>query len=210
VPHGFSFENPEDPVRCLAQVTEAGGINLLAHPYWSGMATEDFRHLMDGFAAMEVYNSTCDRYGKPSSENEWAYCLDHGHAIPIVGNDDVHCAYGEDVFDCWTWLKMSAPTAANVIKAVRTGACYASCGPKIHDFGISRGKVRLRCSAAAKIYFIGGPMGFGARRRAEDGKSITTFSMDVPDWPYVRAVVVDSSGHKAWTNPIILKGWRKN
>jgi len=87
--------------------------------------------------------------------------------------------------------------------------CYVSCGPKISDFKIKDGKVCLRCSAAAKIQFIGGPGGMGIRRRAEEGKLIKSFSIDVPDWPYVRAVVMDAAGQRAWTNPILLKGRTK-
>lgn len=205
LPNGFKFDDPDDARRCLAQVKNAGGESFLAHPHWSGQSYESFRDLLDEFVAIEVYNSTCDRHGKPSSESEWAYCLDFGHILPVIGNDDSHCAEGEDVFECWTWLKMPSLSMKNVLTSLRRGMCYASCGPRISDFKIKDGKVSLRCSAAAKIHFIGGPGGEGSRRRAKDGKLIKSFSMPVPDWPYVRAVVTDTAGQRAWTNPIVME-----
>ena len=33
---------------------------------------------------------------------------------------------------------------------------------------------------------------------------IIEFEIDVPQWPYVRAVVTSGRGDKAWTNPIFL------
>ncbi|NIA07666.1 MAG: hypothetical protein GWP14_08555 [Actinobacteria bacterium] len=200
--HGFKFDSLNDVGHCISQVKKAGGESILAHPYWSSLAGEDFRHLK-GLAAVEIYNSTCDMTGRPNSENEWAYCLDHGQILPMVGNDDAHFDEGEDTMACWTWFKMPSLNVKNLLRALRSGGCYVSCGPKVHDFRITRGKIRLRCTAAVKIYFVGGP-GQGDRRRAKESKSINTFSVAVPDWPYVRAVIVDERGRKAWTQPIIL------
>ena len=200
VPHPFQLTRPDDANHCARQVTQAGGLTLLAHPYWCGQSFADFRSLT-GLAAVEVYNSTCARIGRGCSEPQWAYALEHGMEMPIVGVDDCHGAETGDVCECWTWLRMSRPTVANVLKAVRTGACYASCGPKIHDFRVEGGKVRLRCSPAQAVHFMGGAPQ-GARRRAVEGGTIRTFSIDKPAWRYVRAVVTDAAGRQAWTNPI--------
>ncbi len=201
IPHGFEFDDSDDANRCIAQIKKAGGVSILAHPFWSSQEFADFGNL-EGLAAMEVYNSTCDRHCRPSSENEWVYCLDRGYVLPGIANDDAHLEE-EDVFGGWTWLKMPSLSVANVLKAIRTGACYATCGPKIHNFRVMDGRAYLRCSPVKKIQLIGCPIR-GARRMAEEGKSITAFSVEVPDWQYVRAVVTDASGKQAWTNPINL------
>jgi len=98
---------------------------------------------------------------------------------------------------------MPSLSIKNVLKALRTGACYASRGPKIHDFRVVGGKARVRCSPAAEIHFCF-PAPWGARRRAKKGKTITTFSVDLPDMPHVRAMVTDVAGRRAWTNPVYL------
>lgn len=203
VPRDFVCRDGDDANRCIADIRQAGGAAVLAHPYWCGQAYCDF-HMLRGLAAVEVYNTTCDRCGRPCSENEWAYALSHGMFLPAVGVDDTHGGIGAvDEFGSWTWLKMPSATAANVVRAVAAGAGYASCGPKVHQFRCRDGKIRLRCSPAAKIQFVSEPS-LGATRRADAGKAIVSFTVDLPDWPFVRAVVTDAAGRKAWTNPIVL------
>jgi hypothetical protein len=204
VPHGLHFTEKESTSanRCIAKVHRAGGLTVLAHPFWCGQGYENFKHLK-GLSAIEVYNTTCGWAGRPCSENEWAHALDDGMILPAVGVDDAHSKDGGDLFGGWTWLKMPSLKVSNVLQAVRTGACYASTGPKIHDFGVRDGKVRLRCSPAAAIHFVSGPAR-GACRRAEEGKALRTFSIDPPKWPYVRGLVIDPAGRRAWTNPIKL------
>jgi hypothetical protein len=205
VPHGLHLDEKTltDANRCIDQVRSAGGIVILAHPFWCGMGFEDFRELK-GLSAMEVYNATCDRHGgRPSSENEWAHAMDRGMTLPIVGVDDAHSRRGSDVAACWTWLRAASPTAENVAEAIRTGACYASQGPKIHHFGVRGGALVVRSSPVEKIQFIGGPTS-GLTRQAPSGRSIVRFSAEMPTWPYARVVVTDASGRKAWTNPLAL------
>ena len=54
--------------------------------------------------------------------------------------------------------------------------------------------------------FVAQP-GVGVRRRAEAGRHINSFTVDTAKlggwpWPYVRAVVTDERGYKAWANPL--------
>ncbi len=207
VPHGFEFDDCTDANRCIAQVARAGGETILAHPFWSGMEHADFRHL-EGLAGVEVWNTVCDHVGRPCSENEWAYALDRGMHLPAVAVDDTHWKLlggAIDKFGGWTWLKMRSLSVAGVMKAIRSGAYYASCGPKIHDFRVEGGRVSVRCSPARAIYFKS-IASEGERRVAKPGKTVRGFSMDVEDcWEFVRAVVTDAAGKQAWTNPIYLK-----
>jgi hypothetical protein len=206
IPRELWFPDPPASANdTIAKIHAAGGVAILAHPAWCGQNFADFSHLR-GVDAIEVWNSTCDTAGRSSCENEWSDALDHGWRLPAVASDDCHHAYDEDVCEAWTWLKMKSLTTAGVLQAIRVGACYASCGPVIHDFGIASGKIRLRCSPAAQINFVG-PPGVGVRRRAEEGKSLASFAVEVSKlpgwpWPYVRAAVTDLRGRKAWANPL--------
>lgn len=208
VPQSFKLKDaPKHANQAIARIRAAGGIAILAHPAWCGQSFADFRYLK-GLAAIEVWNSTCDRAGRPSSENEWADALDHGWRLPAVAADDCHRAWDDDVCESWTWLKMPSLTVSSVLRAIETGACYASRGPVIHDFRVEGGRIRLRCSPAAEIHFVSVP-GTGERRRAAPGRTITSFTYDARKrhnwpWDYVRAVVTDTRGRKAWANPIYL------
>lgn len=202
IPPEFAFSDPDHVETSLREVRDAGGVNILAHPFWCGFSYRDFEPYLPQLDAVEVYNSTCDRIGRPCSENEWSYTLDRGWPLPAVASDDVHGMDDEDVMEGWTWLKLKSRTPAEVLRAIRQGCCYASCGPKIHDFRIRDGKATLRCSPVQSIYFLGRSAKGGRRRRAEEGKAIRSFTADLPRSPFVRAVVVDSRGRRAWTNPI--------
>ncbi|MHC4562594.1 MAG: PHP domain-containing protein [Planctomycetota bacterium] len=210
VPHAFALTPAalKDARHAVAQITRAGGLTILAHPYWCGLEYADFKHLTN-IAAVEVWNTICDcDAGRGCSENEWTYMLDRKWIVPAVAVDDTHSGGapgGTDAFRGWTWLKMRAPTAANVLKAIRTGACYASTGPTIHDFHVADGKLTLKCSPVVSINFKAGP-GTGERKVAPKGKTIRSFTMALPNYfrPYVRAVVTDAAGQRAWTNPIML------
>ena len=202
VPEGFQLADPDDAAGSIAQIRDAGGVTILAHPFWSGLEYADFGHL-EGLAGVEVYNTCCDGAGRSCSENEWAYALDRGMALPALATEDTHWREADTFFESWTWLRMQSPTAANVIEALQTGSYYASCGPTIDDFRVADGKVHLRCSPAAAIYFKNGAND-GCRRLAEQGSTIGSFVVELPDWPFVRAVVRDAAGRSAWTNPIFL------
>ena len=203
VPHGFGFteQYPADANACIRAVKTVGGLTFLAHPLWCGHRYDMYSYLR-GLIGVEVYNSTCGRAGRADSETDWCHLLDAGRIMPALAVDDSHVA--EDMFGGWVWLRMRSLTVRSVMSALRSGCYYSSTGPEIRDFRIRGGIAEISCSPAAAVYFIG-HFSNGARRQAEAGKSIRKFSHPVGEnWKYVRAVVTDHAGKKAWTNPIVL------
>jgi len=210
LPHGFPITRraQQEVQACLDQVHRAGGLNILAHPRELSMKLSDvvgLKHL----EAVEVWTTLsemdCDG---GSSEAEWAEAMAHGMFMSATGSDDTHWAprHGlREAFGGWTMLKMRSLTTANVLAAIRTGACYASAGPTIHDFRVTDGQIMLRCSPAIRVVFKGTSDSW-IKRHAKAGKTIRSAAADLPEenWPFVRAVVTDTNGHKAWTNPIRL------
>jgi hypothetical protein len=203
VPHGFGFGQtyPEDGNACIRAVADAGGVSILAHPLWCGHRYDMYSYL-DGFIALEVYNTTTDGIGRADSEADWCHLLDAGRMLPAVAVDDSHGQH--DRFGGWTWLRLGRLSVASALDALRAGCFYSSTGPRIHDFRVAGGAATVRCSPVERAYFVAHSW-HGRRRKAEAGGSIRAFSAPVgSDWVYVRAVVVDHAGRKAWTNPIAL------
>lgn len=203
VPHGFGFDQPEpaDANACIAAVKASGGLTFLAHPLWCGHRYDMYSY-MRNLVGVEVYNSTCGRIGRSESEADWCHLLDAGRILPALAVDDSHGV--DDRFEGWVWLRMKSLTLRSVMSALRSGCYYSSTGPEIHDFRVRRGVAEVSCSPVQSIYLMAHSC-FGNRRQAGPGKNIRKFSHPVGEkWKYVRAVVVDHAGQKAWTNPIVL------
>ena len=108
------------------------------------------------------------------------------------------------------WVMVRAEnTVSAILEALKNGAFYSSCGPEIHDFYVEDGKAVVKCSPAARIRL---QCDRHPTRilKAEEGL-LTCGEMDLmacgeTDYEYIRAVVIDEEGRKAWTNPIFLSG----
>jgi len=201
VPLGFSLGEVEDANERISLVREAGGEVLIAHPYWCGHTLKDLLPL-DGPVAVEVYNATCSKIGKAFSSVQWDDMLATGRYLPAVAVDDVH--RGRDIFMGWTMLKLRKLSVESVLEALRTGCFYASCGPEIQDFRVEDGVARLECSTAAEVHFISRNAS-GRSHYADNREPFTRMELPLPEkWPYVRVEIVDTSGRRAWTNPVML------
>jgi len=203
VPHGYpqSRAAQKDVRACIRQITDLSGLAILAHPPGVNVSP---RLLADvpGLAAFELWASHQVADGAGDREAEWAAGLDDGIYLPAIAADDAHGS--SDVGRAWTWLKTKTLSERSVLSAIRSGACYASTGPEIKDFHATADAVEIRCSACKTITFAG-PGGKKTTRRAPSkGRGIGVFAIPRPDWAFVRAVITDRKGRKAWTNPLAL------
>ena len=91
-----------------------------------------------------------------------------------------------------------------ILAALRDGAFYASCGPEIRDFRVEDGVATVECSPVKQIQFrhLRAPYPMA---KAPQGETVTRHSVKLrPGTNYIRAVVMDAQGRRAWTNPIFL------
>jgi len=172
-----------------------------AHPQWSGTAWRDFGVLTGNFA-MELWNSGC------AIENDldtnaayWDEALDEGRQLWGVAVDDGHCL----AHQCKGWVMVAGDnTPASILTALEQGEFYASCGPQIHDFYVEDGTAHIECSEAAAIQFVSLRHPLPCRRDPEG--RLTSASCKLPEGlRYIRIVVTDAQGRRAWTNPIFLR-----
>jgi hypothetical protein len=196
------WSHPSDGAQeVINAASSAGGLAFIAHPYWSGLHTEDVLALRN-HVGLEVYNHTCYRgIGKGNSAIHWDVMLARGGAALGIAVDDSHGHY-DDYLGGWVCVRAQELTPESVLTAVRSGAFYASSGPDIYDFRIADGKAIARCSPAQAMNFICANSRGKSMWRDDD----TLFSEAEVELTgrerYVRLEVVDARGRIAWSNPL--------
>jgi hypothetical protein len=203
------WTRPGDSAQAVIDAANsAGGFAFIAHPYWSGLHTEDVLALRN-HVGLEVYNHTCYRgIGKGSSAVYWDVMLAQGVAGLGIAVDDSHGHYN-DYFGAWISAKAQDLTRESLLRAIRTGAFYASSGPDIYDFRVAEGKAVARCSPAQVVNFICADSR-GQSIWRDDDTLFCEAEMELKGRErYVRLEVVDARGRAAWSNPLPVPfGWR--
>ena len=191
-----------------------GGVAYLAHPYWTGARPAGFS-LPASVTGIEVFNAGCElEVGRGLSSVHWDELLEDGRQCPALATDDSHHP-GFDTDHAWTWLH-AGRTAESVLDALRAGRFYGSTGPAIHDVEAGDGEVVVRCTPARSVTLLTGKTsgtavnagrlgyayGADVLETTPDGL-IVAARLDRPGTaPFARVEIVDSSGRKAWTNPL--------
>jgi hypothetical protein len=192
-------------VPAMAAVRAQGGLLILAHPHWMANTFEDvLRYPFDG---VEVYNHVCRWLnGKGDGSVHWNAML---RAFPNTLAFAVDDAHLRPEHPGWNggWVMVNAPecTPKAILTALRAGNFYSTCGPEFFDLQFDGETVTLRCSPVQFIRLVG-PGYHGHRCGSFDGRLLSEASFTIPpDWPYVYLEVEDAQGHRAWTNPLLVK-----
>jgi len=199
----------------VSWVTENGGVPFLAHTYWSGLRVDQWEHC-EGLVGIEVWNTGCElEIGRGDASLHWDEALERGRLVHGLAVDDSHHP-GFDSGLAWTWVRAAERSRTAVLEALRSGAFYASTGPRIDDVELTEGDVTIRCSPAASVTLYTGRRR-GARANAghlgyphksetlerDDNGLITAVRLERPfRQPYGRIEVADANGNRAWTNPL--------
>ncbi|MGH9174615.1 MAG: CehA/McbA family metallohydrolase, partial [Vicinamibacterales bacterium] len=217
----YTLETPLEEV--VAAINEQGGVAIVAHPFWSGLLTEELGDLA-GVAAIEVYNDGCEvEQSRGDSAYYWDCQLARGVRVNAIATDDHHLP-GFNAFQGWTMVRAAEQTPHAILDALRNGAFYSSSGPAIHAIHLDEGGLVVETSPAVAIAVLGqppagarmnaGPHGlsiFGERRLEQsglregllEGQTLTYARFPrVPGLRYIRVEVIDARGRRAWSNPI--------
>ncbi|MBR4234990.1 MAG: CehA/McbA family metallohydrolase [Clostridia bacterium] len=179
---------------------QRNNLAIYCHPDWSRTPARSFENIKGCFA-MEIWNSGCALELDMDTDNGliWDELLQSGRQISCVAVDDGH----KREHHCKGWVMVDAEKRLDaILSALEGGRFYSSCGPEIYDFYVEDDTVCVRTSPAAAVKFM---WGFRPSRvvRAADAP-LTEASAKLNGRKYVRAVVIDKQGRKAWTNPIYL------
>jgi len=183
----------------FAHLRKTAPFVMLAHPYWSNVTGRDLMEF-DGLDAVEVYNTRSEfRVGRGYAEYPWDFCLSSGVRLPAVAADDTHVR--REVGRAWVMVRTADATPDGILRAVREGMFYSTCGPEIRNVETSPDGLRVEMSPCDEAHFVASDQK-GARIVAEGEPGLTSASylFRGPE-KYVRVECVDRFRRKAWTNP---------
>lgn len=184
-------------------IREAGGLAILAHPAWS-LNSADEAAKLTGLSGTEIYNTTS---GFPLNVRPYSgLFVDRlaslGVLLPCMAADDAHGYAGDD---CRSYLMVHARERSHeaVMEALRTGAFYATQGPRV-QMSVEDGRAVVRCSPAASVAFYSDAV--WNPHRVTLGEGVTEACCPIqPGETFMRAEVTDSEGRTAYTSPIRLR-----
>ncbi len=192
-----------------------GNLVTINHPIWSRLTYADLAAL-NGYFAMEIYNSECALDGMDAGEGTvlWDLLLREGKKIWGIATDDCHnrdkpdgkALEGSPRFSsCRGWVQVYATelSVSAIGQALSEGRFYSSTGPEISRFEVKDGTVFLSCSPVQKIELIAEPCRALGYSDLAAQLTEAVWKLDGRE-RYIRAQVTDASGRKAWTNPIFF------
>ncbi len=190
----------------IAAIADAGGLSILAHPAWMGLRADEIAS-HQGMCGIEIFNYICHRLnGKGYSLNIWDELGRDKHVWGLAVDDshfrEPHSGGGAG----WICVRAEALTQEAILQAIRDGDFYSSRGPRIHSVTVDGGAIRVECSPARHIYFIGQAY-YGGATHAEEGEPDLIGAEYHPDprMGYCRIEVLDADRRHAWTNPMWIQ-----
>ena len=192
-----------------ARAAAAGAFVGIAHPAWSQLTVADGRAITQAHA-VEVYNHSC---AVETDRGDGWYLLDQllgeGSRLSAFATDDAHFK-SDDAFGGWVQVRAEALDPDALLDALKKGHYYSSQGPLIHELSLDGDELTIGCSPVNAISV----MGNNSRTVGRFGRAIAGATLKLADlersWveveasPWMRIVVIDAAGRRAWTNPI----WR--
>ena len=210
--------------KAAAAVRDNGGLPVLAYPVWSGLRTDE----VDGSelcAGVEIFNAGSHlEQGRGHNDAHIDIWLSMGQHFGLIATDDTHYP-GYDAFRAWVQVRAAERTREAVLEALAAGRFYSTCGPRILGLALQGETLTVRTTPVRSIAALANPphggqvtaghhaLAYrGQRLRTPDGQAwegtvdgdlLTGAHFPIrPGMRYVRVVLTDAHGRKAWSNPV--------
>jgi hypothetical protein len=193
-------------------VRRANGVPHVNHPNFGWAVSADDLRQLERTRLFEIFNghpqvNNQGGGGVPGLEEVWDRVLTSGRLMYGIAVDDAHhfkrpgdpAASGPG--RGWVYVRAAALEPRAIVAALERGDFYASTGIELTDYVVSASsitvKIRPTTFSKYRVQFIGR----GGRVLSEVADPVATYSM-TGDEGYVRARVLESNGHVAWTQPV--------
>ena len=201
-------------------IRRVDGVPHINHPNFQWSLTADHIRRVQNVKLIEIFNGHPEVHnlgggGSPSLETMWDDILSSGKLIYGIAVDDAHHFKGESAPDRsnpgrgWVMVRATELSADRILDAMEEGDFYASTGVVLSDYEVSDKKIRIAIDADSLNYwqekssfkyttFFIGTRGKVLKKSFGTSAHYTLTGEE----KYVRARVVNSDGHMAWTQPV--------
>lgn len=207
-------------------VRATGGLPFLAHPVWSGLRTDEVDGI-EACAGVEIFNAGSHlEQGRGHNDAHIDIWLSMGNRLNLIATDDTHYP-GYDAFRAWGMVHAAEKTREAVLESLAAGRFYSTCGPRILGLELDGETLTVHTTPVRSIAALANPphggqvtaghhtLAYrGQRLRTEDGQAwegtVDGELLTGAHFPirsgmrYLRVVLTDDHGRKAWSNPVWL------
>jgi len=206
--------------RAIVAARRMGGLAQLNHPNFHYGADGPLVATLarDGLTLLEIANRSWDsndvpdEKGRPSSEAIWDAALTAGATVYGTATDDAHHyfdaaaarSHGEAVFpgDLGFVMVRARKEPAAIRAALERGDFYASTGVLLRRIDRTDARIEIevddRSPGALRFEFVGA----GGKILATAVGRRASFALAGARGGYVRPVIIDGAGRRAWVQPI--------
>lgn len=196
-------------------IHDAGGIAQLNHPNFKWAFDHTHIQQIRGAELMEVYNghpgvNLYGAPGKPSNEEIWDSVLSAGKVIFGTATDDSHRYYDYHPGQSnpgrgWVVVHAEELTVNAIVDGLATGEFYSSTGVALTNLEQSMESVSLEIEQERDFIYATTFSGKDGEVLSEETGLNASYSINGSEG-YVRTTIRSSSGGKAWTQPVFVKG----
>lgn len=207
--------------RHVAAIRAAGGVPQVNHPNyrWSVRLT-DMLDLPDS-TLLEIWNAHvlvnnlggADSAGHRAlaTEELWDSLLTRGQLLFGVADDDSHSFRPEDAENpeatrpgrAWVMVRAPGLTRDAIVRALSRGDFYASTGVILRAYDVNPREISLTIESSNDRRFLIEFVGRGGRVLSTDTGTTARYRVTGSEG-YVRVRITDSSGRRAWTQPVMV------
>ncbi len=203
---GEAVQRFDAPQKAIDTINQMGGVAILAHPAWS-LNTPDVIRSFQGICGAEIYNTVSNipwNLERQDSSNVLDMCAAAGQLLPLIAADDAHYYEGDE---CKSYIMLYAEenTEESIKDALRKGDFYATQGPEFKKVELNGDELTVTCSPVKTMIFPS-ELPWGSDRVIV-GENITqgTYKIQRQRFQkYVRVMIEDAEGKRAWLSPIQL------
>ena len=202
--------------RNIDAIRSANGIPHVNHPNFTWAITADDLKQVQNDKLFEIYNghhlvNNLGGGGVPGTEEVWDRILSSGKLIFGLAVDDAHTfkqPWNPDVAAPgrgWVYVRAESLAPRAIVDALERGDFYASTGVELADYQLTEQTLTItvkqdpRNVSKYRVMFIGR----NGQLLSEATSTKAEYAFRRDDL-YVRAKIIESNGHMAWTQPV----WR--